>query len=78
MEVIKNQPARWADEIEDDDFAPTISEPKVKETKVAPPKPRDGERIVIEIKVDPESGKKTKIFKTFRLEKQLGRFQNFK
>jgi len=61
--------SRWADEIEDDDYVPTISESaKEKETKLIP---KDGERIVTEIKIDPDSGKKTKIFRTFRLEKQL-------
>jgi len=62
--------SRWADEIEDDDYTPTT--PTVVQ-EVNKHIPKDDERIVTEIKIDPDSGKKMQIFRTFRLEKQLGK-----
>jgi len=57
---------RWADEIDDeDDFGNDISIPSQEVTT------KDGERSVSEIKVDPDTGKKTKIIRTFKLEKKL-------
>jgi len=55
--------SRWADEIEDDE-EPTI-------TLTAEPISKDGERQVVEIVVDPDTGRKKKIIRTFRLEKKF-------
>jgi len=69
MDALKSS-SRWADEIDEDDFS-TPSVPEVKEKKQPLGIPKEDEKIVTEIKIDPESGKKTKIYRTFRLEKQL-------
>lgn len=60
------EPRRWADEVDDDDYGTDLSIPAQQEVVL-----KDGERIVAEIKVDPESGKKSKVVRTFRLEKKL-------
>jgi len=55
--------SRWADEIEDED-----------DQIIAPPQEilvKDGERMVTEIVVDPDTGKKKKIIRTFKLEKKF-------
>nr|QBH74187.1 eukaryotic translation initiation factor 3 subunit G [Isotomurus palustris] len=62
------QSSRWADEIEDEDYVPATPTAVQEVNKHIP---KDDERIVTEIKVDPDSGKKMQIFRTFRLEKQL-------
>lgn len=72
MDGLKSS-SRWADEIDDDEFTPTTATVEVKEKKQPIGVPKEDERIVTEIKIDPDSGKKSKIFRTFRLEKQLGR-----
>jgi translation initiation factor 3 subunit G len=58
--------SRWADEIDDDEYGTDISVQPSQEVTV-----KDGERIVAEIKVDPDTGKKTKIIRTFKLEKKF-------
>jgi len=71
--------SRWADEIDDDDVfmpnkvTPTPGPPKVeaKKEKKEKPVPKENERIDLVIKVDPQTGKKTEIYRTFRIEKQL-------
>jgi len=67
--------SRWADEIDDDDFGFENEAPASKqEVKGGKPdflRPREGERIVTELKADPETGKKYQIHRTFRLEKKL-------
>ncbi len=63
----KFQTSNWADEIEDEDDD-IISAPQEVIVK-------DGERMVSEIIVDPDSGKKKKIIKTFKLEKKLGQWK---
>ncbi|CAL8069978.1 unnamed protein product [Orchesella dallaii] len=65
--------SRWADEIDDDDF---IDDQPVAKENLIPGKqdflrPKEGERIVTEVKTDPESGKRYQIHRTFRLEKKL-------
>jgi len=58
--------SRWADEIDDEDdqfVAPPPQEVLVK----------DGERMVTEIVVDPDTGKKKRIIRTFKLEKKFGK-----
>jgi len=58
--------SNWADEIEDED-----------ETVISAPQEilvKDGERLVSELVIDPETGKKKKIIRTFRLEKKLGTY----
>lgn len=60
--------SRWADEIDDDEFTSSV---EVKDKKPALGVPKEDERIVTEIKTDPDTGKKVKIYRTFRLEKQL-------
>ncbi|CAG7729589.1 unnamed protein product [Allacma fusca] len=57
--------SRWADEIDDDEYGTEIA-PTSQEVTI-----KDGERIVAEIKVDPDTGKKTKIIRTFKLEKKF-------
>ncbi len=60
--------SNWADEIEDDEEHVTHHPlPAPQEVLV-----KDGERRVSELVIDPESGKKKKIIRTFRLEKKLG------
>jgi len=56
--------SRWADEIEDDEFGGDYSESKDAVTK-------EGERMATEYRTDPDTGKKTKIIRTFKLEKKL-------
>jgi translation initiation factor 3 subunit G len=63
--------SRWADEIDEDEFTPQDVVEVVKEKKQPIGVPKDNERIVTEIKDDSDTGKKVKIYKTFRLEKQL-------
>jgi len=59
--------SRWADEVDDEDYGgDMVVIPTQQEVTT-----RDGERIVAEIRVDPETGKKTKISRTFKLEKKL-------
>ncbi len=55
--------SNWADEIDDEDEI--ISAPQEVVVK-------GGERMVSEIVVDPDTGAKKKITRTFRLEKKLG------
>lgn len=64
--------SRWADEIDEDEFVPTTTV-EVKEKKQPLGVPKEDERIVTEIKTDPDTGKKVKVYRTFRLEKQLGK-----
>ena len=59
--------SRWADEVDDEEYGEGLSIPTQQEVIV-----KDGERKVAEIKVDPDTGKKIKIVRTFRLEKKLG------
>jgi len=61
--------SRWADEIEEEEgYTPTV---EVKEKKPPLGVARENEKVVIDSKVDPDTGKKFKVFRTFRLEKQL-------
>jgi len=53
--------SRWADEIDDEDEQHIPQEIQLK----------DGERMVAEITTDPETGKKKKIIRTFKLEKKF-------
>lgn len=70
--------SRWADEIDDEDFE---LEPgtgvQQKENQVQGKqdylRPKEGERIVTEVKVDPDTGRRCQIHRTFRLEKKLGK-----
>ena len=55
--------SRWADEIDEED------EQHIPQDIVL----KDGERMVAEITTDPESGKKKKITRTFKLEKKFGK-----
>lgn len=79
----KTLTSRWADEIDDDDFivVPTTHEKEKprkdraqKDRFQEPPVSKDGERIktVAEIITDPDTGKKSKITRTFRIERKLG------
>jgi len=71
MDGIKSA-SRWADEIDDDEFgSSTTATVEVKEKKQPLGVPKEDERIDTVIKIDPETGKKSKIYRTFRLEKQL-------
>lgn len=54
--------SRWADEIDDEDEQHIPQEIQLK----------DGERMVAEITTDPDTGKKKKIIRTFKLEKKFG------
>lgn len=67
--------SRWADEIDDDDFDLEPGTVGQKENLVPGKadflRPKEGERIVTEVKIDSE-GKKCQIHRTFRLEKKLG------
>jgi len=58
--------SRWADEVDDDDYGIDSSVPARQEVQL-----KEGERMVAEIKTDPDTGKKSKILRTFRLEKKL-------
>jgi len=59
-----NTVSRWADEIEDDEDEDLIPEKKEIVTK-------GGERIVSEIRHDPDTGKKIKVTRTFKQEKKM-------
>jgi len=66
--------SRWADEIDDDDFGLENEQPVSQKEIGGKPdflRPREGERIVTEVKADPDTGKKYQIHRTFRLEKKL-------
>lgn len=55
----------WAEEIEEDDLLPDYSSTPQEITT------KDGERVVSEIKTDPDTGKKVKVMRTYRLEKKF-------
>lgn len=75
MDAMKSS-SRWADEIDEDEFGPATTTVEVKKEKKQPLGiPKENERIDTVIKIDPESGKKSKIYRTFLLEKQLGKFK---
>jgi len=58
--------SRWADEIDDEDYEiPTSQQPVVHHAA------KEGERVVTEIRVDPDTGKKQKVLRTFKIEKKL-------
>ena len=57
--------SNWAAEMEDEDEHISSSPQEVVV--------KDGERMVSEIVVDPDTGKKKKIIRTFKLEKKLGK-----
>jgi len=59
-----NTVSRWADEIEDDEDEVLIPAKKEIVTKA-------GERIVSEIRNDPDTGKKIKVTRTFKQEKKM-------
>jgi len=56
--------SRWADEIDDEDDQYISAAPQ--EVLV-----KDGERMVTEVVVDPDTGRKKKIIRTFKLEKKF-------
>jgi len=62
---LPNPTSRWADELDDDDDVVGLP---AAPAEIAL---KDGERLVAEIVVDPDSGKKKKITRTFKLEKKL-------
>lgn len=67
--------SRWADEIDDEDFdiePGTGGQKDIVPGKADFLRPKEGERIVTEVKIDQETGKKCQIHRTFRLEKKLG------
>jgi len=70
MDAMKSS-SRWADEIDEDEFGPATTVEVKKEKKQPIGVPKENERIDTVIKIDPETGKKSKIYRTFRLEKQL-------
>jgi len=77
--------SRWADEVDDDDFppsptpspvpppspGPSSGKKKVRKEKKSEPVAQENERIDVVIKVDPVTGRKVKVTRTFRLEKQM-------
>jgi len=64
--------SRWADEIEEEEgYTPTIEVAKATAKKPQLGIARENEKVVIDSKTDPDTGKKFKVFRTFRLEKQL-------
>jgi len=62
-----DQMSRWADEIDDEDYETTTTAVPAREEVSA----KDGEKVVVEIRVDPDTGKKQKVLKTLRTEKKL-------
>lgn len=67
--------SRWADEIDDEDFIDNDT-PSYSSTAATQKdnflRPKEGERIVTEVKIEPDTGKKVQVHRTFRLEKKFG------
>ena len=57
----------WADQIDEDEYGLEPIPPPAQEVT------KDGDRIVTEIRVDPDTGKKVKVIRTYRKEKKFGK-----